>query len=149
MGHRESPRFGGFVRGGWTHDRVVRDAAERGQLLDGLMGRAVFPKSDRIVGIYVDRPPAHQGREADRRPHVVGKNEEGAAERDQPTVQRCAVEDGAHRMLADAEVEIAARAVGGIVVSNPGERGVVGRRQIGRPADQLRNAGGEGVEDRA
>ena len=42
-----------------------------------------------------------------RRAHVVREDHEGRAVGDDPAVQRHAVDDGAHGVLAHAEVEVA------------------------------------------
>ena len=60
--------------------------------------------------------------EADRRPHVIGKHEERRAERHGPAVRGQAVHDRTHRVLAHAEMQIAARvgptaAVGTLLVA--------------------------------
>ena len=54
---------------------MVRDRAERRDLLDRLVGRSVLAEPDRIVRHDVDHAHAHQGGEADRAAAVVGEGE--------------------------------------------------------------------------
>ena len=86
----------------------VRDGAQRRQVLDRLVGRAVFAEADRVVGHDVDDALAHQRRQADRGPAVVGEHEEGAAIGNEAAVQRDAVHGRRHAVLADAVVDVAA-----------------------------------------
>ena len=65
---------------GPEHDEVG-DGAEHREVLDRLVGRAVLADADRIVGADVDHRQPHDGRQPDRRLHVVGEDQEGAAER--------------------------------------------------------------------
>ena len=83
-------------------------ARSAGQLLDRLVGRAVLAERDAVVGEDVHDVQSHQRRQPDRRPHVVGEDQEGRAERHESAVRRQAVDDRAHRVLAHAEVEVAA-----------------------------------------
>ena len=80
-----------------------------GQVLDRLVRRSVLAHADRVVGADVDDRQPHDRREADRRLHVVGEDEEGAAEAAEPAVGRDAVQARGHPVLADAPVEGAAR----------------------------------------
>src|SRR6266853_2093305 len=74
-------------------------------MLHGLVSRSVFSVAHRIVSEDENRGQFHQGRKPDRRTGVIAEDKEGRAVgpdfRDgQP------VEDGAHGVLPDAEVEI-------------------------------------------
>ena len=63
------------------HDQA-RDRAQRRQLLDRLVGRAVLADADRVVREDVDRPEAPSDRrQADRRPHVVAEDQEACSRR--------------------------------------------------------------------
>ena len=89
---------------------MARSAA---QVLDRLVGRAVLAEADRVVRPHVGDRQLHQRGQPDRRPHVVAEDQEGAAVRPGAAVQRDAVEDRAHGVLADAEVQRAAVGVAG------------------------------------
>ena len=82
--------------------------AQRREMLDRLMGRAVLAEPDRIVGQHEDHALAHQRREADRRPAVVGEDQERAAVGDHAAVQGHAVHGRGHGVLAHAEMDVAA-----------------------------------------
>ena len=74
-------------------------------MLHGLVSRSIFSVTHRIVSEHEDRRQFHQGREPDRRPLVVAEDEERRAVR--PDLREGQpVQDGAHRVFADAEVQI-------------------------------------------
>ena len=50
------------------------------ELLDRLMRRSVLADADRIVREDIDDGQLHQGRQTDRRLHVVGEDQEARAE---------------------------------------------------------------------
>ena len=52
-----------------------------GELLDGLMGRAILAVAHRVVREDEDGRQLHQRRQPDRGPRVVAEDEEGGAER--------------------------------------------------------------------
>ena len=85
------------------------------------MGRAVLAETDRIVGQHEDHPLAHQRREADRRPAVVGEDQERAAVGDHAAVQGHAVHGRGHGVLAHPEMDVAAarRSAGHRLPSRP------------------------------
>ena len=72
------------------------------------MRRAILTKADRIVSEYVYHLPFHERGEAYRRTHVVGEYQEGRTVGNAPAVQRDAVQDAAHSVLADPEMEVRA-----------------------------------------
>ena len=122
------------------------------------MGRTVLAERDGVVRPDVDRRDVHQRRDAHRRAHVVAEDEERAAEGPSRAVQDDAVDDRAHRVLADAEVQHPAVRVAGPLVSGPlgGDerlRALDGRQvrlgEVGGTAPQLGKLGGEGVDDGA
>jgi hypothetical protein len=78
---------------------------------DRLMSRTVFAEPDRIVGEDVNHVDAHQRRQPERGPAIVAEDEKTRAVGDEAAVERDAVQDGAHSMFADAEVQIASRIV--------------------------------------
>ncbi len=103
---------------------------------------------------------AHQRGEADRRAHVVGKDEEGGAVRNGSAMRGHAVRDRAHRVLAHAEMQVPPRvapaAAGGSLHVEPVPRGrfeiaqalqrrVGGRIEIGRSPRQRGHARRERV----
>ncbi len=61
----------------------------RARCSTGLMGRAVLAETDRIVGHDVDHAQAHQRRETDRGPAIVGEHQEGAAIGMMPPCRPC------------------------------------------------------------
>ena len=122
------------------------DGPQRGEVLDRLVGRAVLAQPDRVVRPDVGDRQLHERGQPDRAAHVVGEGEERAAVDAGAAVQRDAVHDRAHGVLADAEVQGAA--VGpaaphlGLPVGRQErrfalDRGVVALGQVGRAAPQL------------
>ena len=131
----DAPGLDDFV--GVAGRRTSRPGIARsdGELLDRLMRRPVLADADRIVREDVDDRQFHDRRQPDRRPAVVAEDEERRAVG--PHLgQRHAVEDRAHGVLADAEVEVAAAVVAGLEIAGAvegqqrlGRRGQVGRRR--------------------
>ena len=119
------------------------DRPQRRVVLDRLVGGAVLPDPDRVVGEDPGDRQAHDRREPDRRPHVVGEDQEGRpVGPDDPPVQRQPVDRGAHRVLAHPPVDVApgrGPAVAGLV----GELGLGRAGQVGRAADHGRDQVGE------
>ena len=60
----------------------VRDRAQRREMLDRLVRRAVFAEPDRVVRHHMDHALAHQRGEPDRRAAIVGEHQERAGIRD-------------------------------------------------------------------
>ena len=56
-------------------------------MLDRLVRGAVLAHADAVVGQHPNHAQVRKGREADRRAHVVGKDQEGRAEGDDAAVQ--------------------------------------------------------------
>ena len=139
--------------------------AQRREVLDRLVRRAVLAQADRVVRPDVDDGQAHDAGQPHRRPHVVGEHEERGAEGAEAAVHGEAVEDRAHAVLADAEVERAAAepsgqhrvGLGVLLVGERGARHVLGaldrgrrgRREVGRAADELGDRRREGLDARA
>ena len=107
-------------------------------MLDRLVGRPVLAKADRVMGHDVDHL-ALQRAEADRRPAVVGKDQEGAAIRQDAAMLRHAVHRRGHAELADPVVDVAAAVVSGVERLLRLGLGVVGPGEVGRAADRCRN----------
>ena len=128
-------------------DGQAGDRPQRRELLDRLVGRAVFADADRVVREDVDDRDLHERRQADRHPAVVAEDQEAGAERPHLD-QRHAVHDGPHGVLADAEVEVAAAVAAGLEIAGPFEGHVgLGRRgQVGGAADQPGDVLGDRVE---
>ena len=153
---RRSPRvqqrgtigLGHFVRVAGPDDREIGDRPQRGQLLDRLVRGPVLAHADGIVGEDVEHRQAHDGGHADRRPHVIGKDEEGGAEGAQ-SGQRHAVDDRAHGMLADAEVEISGVVACGLEIAAAVDEREGRRGQVARPAQQPRQPPGDLIQDLA
>jgi hypothetical protein len=82
-------------------------------MLDRLMGRSILTKADRIVSHHIDDPNAHERREADRGPAIVGEAEERAAIGDDAAMEREPAHRGGHCMLAHAIVDISPTIVAG------------------------------------
>ena len=144
-----TPRFDGLGRVRRPEHHQVGDGAQRGELLDRLVGRAVLAEPDRIVAEDVDHREPAQRREADRRSHVVGEDEEGRSHRPHAAVQRQPVQDRAHGVLTDAEVHVArARAARGHVAAILDYD--IGRGcEISGPTHQLGELRRQGVHDLA
>ena len=142
-----APAHRRLVRVGRADDIEAGDRAQRGELLDRLVGRSVAAEPDRVVRPDEDRRQLHERREPYRRTHVVAEHEERPAVHAGAAVQRDAVDDGAHRVLADAEVQRASvRPAGphlGLVLGRDEaglalHRGVVALGEVGRTAPQFR-----------
>ena len=88
-------------------------ARKRGEMLDRLMGRAVFAEPDRIVGHHMDDALAHQRGEPDRGPAIIGEHQKRAGIGNDAAVQRHAVHGRRHAVLAHAVMDEAAGIVRG------------------------------------
>src|ERR1700754_1991878 len=150
-----APGVGGFVGVAGAQEGEAGDGAQGGVVLDGLVGGAVFAEADGVVGPDVDDRGLHECGEADGWAHVVGEGEEGAAVGAGGAVQGDAVEDGAHCVFADAEVQGAAVPVGVPHRGGGGGRaervgsfhpGGVALGGVGRAAPQLGQHIGQGLE---
>ena len=135
------PALGGLDRIARAIDREVRDGAQRREMLDRLMGRAVLAEADRIVRHDEDGPDLHHRREPDRRTAVVREAQERAAIRDQAAVQRDAVHRRGHAVLAHAVMHVGAVVFAGLDLDHALGLGVVRGRQIGRTSQQFGNGG--------
>ena len=133
----------------------VRDGAQRRELLDRLVRRAVLAEGDGVVRPDEDRRDVHERRQAERRALVVAEDQERAAERAGRAVQHDAVEDRGHGVLADAEVQHAAVRVAGPLVGRALGRherrgaldgGVVRLGEVGGAAPQLGHDVGDRVD---
>ena len=115
-------------------------------MLDRLVRRAVLAKSDRVMGIDVDRG----GR--DQRPHahgiarIVGEHEERRVVGHEAAVQGQPVRDRSHAELADAVVDIVAVRRVRVDVAAAFPESEVRVREVGRAANQLGQCRTVGLE---
>ena len=118
-------------------------------MLYRLVGRAILSHADGVVSVDEDYGQPHQRRHPYRWPHVVGEHQKGAAEYPESTVERDAVEYGAHGVLTHAKVKVSPRELltGDVPVAV--EVGVRRRGQIGGAAYQLGNGLSDGVQHRS
>ena len=110
------------------------------------MRGAVLAHTYAVVGEDEDGVRLHDRREADRGAHIVGEHEERAGVRDEPAVHRHAVDDVAHGMLPYAEVDVSAVSLARPEVTVAVEMRVVRGCEVGRAADQFREACSDGVQ---
>src|SRR5579883_163358 len=103
----DAPGCGGLVGVAGTNDDQVGNGSQGRQLLNWLMRRAILAQADAIVGKDIDGFEPHQRCQANGGTHVIREDQEGCAKGDQTAVEGYAVENAAHRVLADTEVKIA------------------------------------------
>jgi len=108
VAHGNLPGLDHLVGVAGPQDHQIGDGPQGGQMLDRLVGRPILAQTDAVVRPDVDHGQAHQGGKAHGPPHVVGEDQEGRAVGDQASVSRHAVQDCAHAVLADPEVDVAA-----------------------------------------
>ena len=70
------------------------------------MGGPILSHADAVVGEHEDHRLSHHRRQPNGRAHVVGEDQKGASVGDDPPVEGKAIEDGSHRVLPDAEVDV-------------------------------------------
>ena len=129
----------GLVGVGRADHVELRHRPQPGELLDRLVRRAVLAEPDRVVRVDEDRRQLHQRGEPDRAAHVVARRSGRSRRSARKPCSVEAVDDRAHRVLADAEVEVAARRSRRRSTSPPSSIQCQRRgRQVGRAADQLR-----------
>ncbi|MCY1354613.1 hypothetical protein D9M69_409980 [compost metagenome] len=140
------PGHGGFHRVGRAPGVQVRGAAQAGELLDRLVGRAVFTQADGVVGVDEEHALLHQRGHAHGVAGVFHEHQEGRAVGDETTVQGDAVHDGAHAELANAIEQVVAGGVlcGHALAAFP--QGQVGAGQVSRAAEEFRQQRTEGVQ---
>ena len=105
--HDHAPRFDDLVGIGRPKRDEPGNRAQRRELLDRLMRRAVLADANRVVREDVDRRHFHERAEPDRRLHVVAEDEERRSVWANLR-ERQAIDDGPHGVLANAEVHVAA-----------------------------------------
>ena len=146
---RSPPRLARFVGVTGPDDRHVGHGAQCGQVLDGLVRRAILAQTDAVVGEDVDDTQAAERRQADRPAHVVAKDQEGRAVGNDAAVKRHAVEDAAHAMLAHAEVDVRAAKVVGLDKGRAVDGRLVAAGQVGAAADKVGQHLGQRIDDLA
>ena len=153
------PRHDGLIAVGRTqHEHrtlvvVVAQVLHQADLrlvLHGLVRRAVLAHAERVVRPDVDHMQAHQRREAHGGLHIIGEDEERAADGDHAAVQRHAVRNAGHRQLRYARLEefpaeIALRERLGLLQVTVG---LVRIRQVGRSHDHVVDLLGEDAQHR-
>src|SRR5689334_11785278 len=109
-------------------------------MFDGLVRRSIFADSNGVVSKDVNHRQFHNGTQANRRTRVIAEDEELRAERTQLR-SREAVEYRVHRVLADAEMQVASTIVLGAEVAGAVECKTRLRRgrEVGRSADEPRH----------
>ena len=149
--HDDLPGLRRFIGVSGSKHNKPRDRAQRCELLDGLMRRAVLADTDRIVREDVDHRQLHQRGQADRGTAIVAEDQEPGAVG--PDLDPChTVEDRPHGRLTDAEVEVAAGIavrrleVAGTVESQSGFRRW---SQVGRAGHQPSDIPGDCVQDQS
>mmetsp|Transcript_3135 Transcript_3135/g.3682 ORF Transcript_3135/g.3682 Transcript_3135/m.3682 type:complete len:669 (-) Transcript_3135:198-2204(-) len=139
-----SGRLLGIAR---AHHVEVGHGAEAGDDLNGLVGRAVLADADRIVGPDVRDGKVRESGDADGAHHVAREDKEGGARGAVKAVEANAVEDGAHGVLADAVVEVAASIVVLGEVTDALEVVLVGAVEVGRAREVERHRLSNGLDD--
>ena len=124
----------------------VRRATQTGQLLDRLVGRAVFAETNGVVGEHVQHALLHQRGHAHGVARVFHEDQEGRAVGHETAVQGDAVHDRAHAELAHAVEHVVAGRVfsGDALAALP--QGQVGAGQVGRTTKELRQQRAEGIQ---
>ena len=84
---------------------------QHSQLLDGLVGRSILAYADTVVGQNVGQRRLHQGGQSCHRLHVITEYKEGSNIGKHAAMQRQAISDCRHSLLADAEVQVLSGAV--------------------------------------
>ncbi len=131
---------------GRPDERDIGNRAQGRKLLDGLMRRPVLAEPDGVVRVDEDHALLHDGRETHRRTHVVREDQERPTERNEPAVQRHAVHDRAHAVLANAEVHVALVVIAGREILPRLHGRAIGRREVRGAANELRHHTDERIE---
>src|SRR5215472_13422907 len=106
-------------------------------MLDRLMRRAVLAHANRVVSEYEHHLQFHQRRQSNRWPRVVGEAHETRSVWNEASVQRDTVEDRAHAMLSNSEMQIAAVVVTTLEVAAVLDVGEGRLVEIGGAAEQV------------
>ncbi len=144
--HRRAITLGYFVRIAGAEHIQPGDRPARSQMLHRLVRRPVFADANRIVRQDVQHRPMHDAGQSHAAAHVIGKDKEGRRIGAQ-TGQRHPVDDAGHRVLADAEVHVAAGVMAGQKITFAIQMGLVAGCQVGRTADHKGQVLGDRVEN--
>ena len=138
--HEHAPRLDDLVGVAGPHVDHAGHGADRGEVLDRLVGRPVLAHADRVVGVDVDQRELHQRGEPQGAALEVGEDEEPGLVGAQ-LGQREPVGDRGGGVLAHPEVQVAPGPVVRAEVARAveGQPRLVRRRQVRRPADQPRH----------
>src|SRR5471030_1836679 len=136
-------RFNGI---GWTPGVEVRGAAQAGQLLDWLVSRAVFAKTDGVVGVDEHHALLHQRGHTYRVARVFHEHQERCAVRHKTAVQGHAVHDRAHAELANTVMHVVAAGVFSRDTFATFPQGQVGTGQVSGAAQQFRQQRAVGIQ---
>src|SRR5579859_283475 len=111
------------------------------------MSGAVFTYSNGVMGEDVDHGNFHERRQAHGWPRIVAEDEEARAEWAN-LAQRETIQDGAHGVLANAEVKISAAVLAVLKIAGAfeGKTSLGGGSEIGGAADEPRDTFCNGVQ---
>ena len=105
--HRPTERLGSLVAIARPPHRQIGHGAQARQLFHRLMRGTVLADADRIMREYPQARQFHERTQADRRAHVIGEDQEARAEGAQ-TAESHAIDHGAHGVLTNSKVHVAA-----------------------------------------
>src|SRR6185437_468431 len=143
----DAPGLDHFVGVGRPQRNETGNASQRDELLDRLVCRTILPQADRVMREDVYNREFHQRAQADGWLHVIGKDEEARSV--STDFGQCEpVENRAHSVLADAEMQVAATVFLSFEVAGCLKREAwFGRRcEVGRAADKPRMICCDGVQ---
>src|SRR5919106_1894863 len=115
-------------------------------MLDRLMRRAIFSKTDAVMGEDVDHRQLRKRCQADGRSHIIGEYQERRAVGDHATMQGQAVEDGPHAVFTHAEVDVPAATMLRAELARATQKRIVRCSQVGRATDEVGNYWGDRIE---
>jgi len=138
-----------FFRIGGTDHIEIRDSPQSGHDLHRLVGRAVLTDSDAVMRPDVEVVQVGEGGQANGGAHVVGERRECRSAAEENAVVGNPVDDGPHRVLADAETNIPAAVVVCGEVAESIQVVLGGSMEIRTAADHGRHLRGDRVEDLA
>ena len=135
--HDDAPGLGHLVGIARTQDDQTGNRPQRGQLFDRLVRRPILADANRVVGKDVDRRNLHKGAQTDGGSGVIAEDEKAGSE-GAHLGERHSVDDGAHCMFTNTEVEVATAVIIGakITCALEGKTGFGRGRQIGSAADE-------------
>ncbi len=143
---REHPSDGGLEAVGGAPHVVPWNQSERAEVFDGLVSRPVFSEAYGVVGEDGGGADLHQRLEPQGRAHIVAEGEEGGAEGYEQSGQAEAAGDRTHRVLADAERDVASGEVTFFHEAPVFDVGLAGDGEVGGPTDQGGHLFGQGVD---